>query len=104
MSRMTIGAMLRDDAGLFGEAPALLGDTAELSHHLGGDSLRATQVINLLRDVLGWRTPVQTLFRFPTPALLARELKSLERSDVDAIAGELERLSPEERASVLADL
>jgi oxalate---CoA ligase len=71
---------------------------------LGGDSLRAMQVLNRLQGALDINIPVETLFQFPTPALLADNLKRLKDSDLDALAADLEQLSDEERAKLLSDL
>ncbi|HEY5314609.1 MAG TPA: non-ribosomal peptide synthetase, partial [Pirellulales bacterium] len=68
---------------------------------LGGDSLRATQVLTRLQDALGFSIPVPTIFRCPTPALLASKLEQMRESEIDALAAELEKLSPDERAGLL---
>jgi oxalate---CoA ligase len=49
---------------------------------LGGDSIRATQVISDLVGTVGVDLPPTTLFRHPTPALLASELSRLMQEDV----------------------
>src|SRR5436190_3871621 len=71
---------------------------------LGGDSLRATQVLTRLGQSLGFQIPVPAIFRCPTPALLANKLDLMREPEVDALAAELEKLPPEERASLLNDL
>jgi acyl-CoA synthetase (AMP-forming)/AMP-acid ligase II/acyl carrier protein len=71
---------------------------------LGGDSLRATQVLTRLGQSLGFQIPVPTIFRCPTPALLANKLDLMREPEIDALAAELEKLPPEERASLLNDL
>lgn len=71
---------------------------------LGGDSLRATQVLTRLQSALGFAIPVPAMFRCPTPALLAAKLESMREAEIDGLAVELERLSPEERARMLDDL
>ena len=71
---------------------------------LGGDSLRATQVLTRLQHALGFPIPVPTIFRCPTPALLANKLDLMRESEIDALAVELEKLPPEERARLLNDL
>ncbi|MEN9674162.1 MAG: hypothetical protein RIS76_58 [Verrucomicrobiota bacterium] len=71
---------------------------------LGGDSLRAIRVLNRLQDSLGFNIPVLTLFRFPTPQLLAATLDRMRESEIDALAAELEKLSPEERDRLLREL
>jgi len=45
-----------------------------------------------------------TIFRCPTPVLLANELELMRESEIDALAAELEKLPPEERARALNDL
>ena len=71
---------------------------------LGGDSLRATQVLIRLQRALGFEIPVPTIFRCPTPALLADKLERMREPDIDALAAELENLPPEERARLLNEL
>lgn len=71
---------------------------------LGGDSLRATQLLTRLGQSLGFHIPVPTIFRCPTPALLANKLDGMRGLAIDALAGELEKLLPEERARLLNDL
>jgi acyl-CoA synthetase (AMP-forming)/AMP-acid ligase II/acyl carrier protein len=71
---------------------------------LGGDSLRATQVLTRLQDALGFPIPVPAIFRCPTPALLANKLDLMREPEIDALAAELEKLPPEERARLLNDL
>jgi len=71
---------------------------------LGGNSLRATQVLTRLGQSLGFQIPVPTIFRCPTPALLANKLDLMQEPEIDALAAELEKLPPEERARMLNDL
>ena len=71
---------------------------------LGGDSLRATQVLTRLQHALGFAIPVPALFRHPTAAQLAAKLDALKRSEIDGLAAELEKLPPAERARLLHDL
>jgi acyl carrier protein len=71
---------------------------------LGGDSLRATQVLSRLGPSLGFQIPVPAIFRCPTPALLANKLDLMREPEIDALAAELEKLPPEERARLLNDL
>jgi acyl-CoA synthetase (AMP-forming)/AMP-acid ligase II len=71
---------------------------------LGGDSLRATQVLARLGQSLRFQIPVPTIFRCPTPALLANKLDRMREPEIDALAAELEKLLPEERAQMLNDL
>lgn len=69
---------------------------------LGGDSLRATQVITRLGRSLSLELPTPLLFRMPTPALLAAELERIQaEKELDDLAKDLERLSAEERAKLL---
>jgi oxalate---CoA ligase len=71
---------------------------------LGGDSLRATQVLTRLGQSLGFQIPIPTVFRCPTPALLANKLDPMREPEIDALAAELEKLPPEERARLLSEL
>jgi acyl-CoA synthetase (AMP-forming)/AMP-acid ligase II/acyl carrier protein len=71
---------------------------------LGGDSLRATQVLTRLQHAWGFPISVPTIFRCPTPALLANKLDLMREPEIDALAAELEKLPPEERARLLNDL
>lgn len=77
-------------------------------HHnffsLGGDSLRATQVVSRLEQKLGVPIPATTLFRHPTPALLAGKLDSLREPELDDLAAKLGKLLPEERTRLLDGL
>ena len=71
---------------------------------LGGDSLRAVQVMARLRPALAIEIPVFLLFQYPTPAVLALELeRRIEEVDLAALAAELEKLSPEEIDRLLGD-
>ena len=71
---------------------------------LGGDSLRATQVLTRLQHALGFSIPVPTIFRCPTPALLASKLELMRASEIEALATELEKLPPDERARLFDNL
>ena len=71
---------------------------------IGGDSLRATQVLTRLEQALGFQIAVPTIFRCPTPALLANTLDLMRAPEIDALAAELEKLLPEERARLLSNL
>ena len=71
---------------------------------LGGDSLRAMQLLIRLGQSLGFQIPVPSIFRCPTPALLARKLELMREPEIDALAAELEKLPPEERARLLKEL
>jgi acyl-CoA synthetase (AMP-forming)/AMP-acid ligase II/acyl carrier protein len=69
---------------------------------LGGDSIRATQVVARLMNALGLEISPATLFRRPTPALLAIELARLrEEHEIDTLAEQLRKLPPEEAARLL---
>ncbi|MEX1118674.1 MAG: AMP-binding protein [Terrimicrobiaceae bacterium] len=69
---------------------------------LGGDSLRATQVLTRLSQCFLLELPVPLLFQKPTPALLASELERLQTEiELDDLAAALEGLGPEERAKLL---
>jgi acyl-CoA synthetase (AMP-forming)/AMP-acid ligase II len=69
---------------------------------LGGDSLRATQVLTRLGRSLSLELPTPLLFRMPTPALLATELERIQaEKELDDLAKALERLSAEERAKLI---
>jgi acyl-CoA synthetase (AMP-forming)/AMP-acid ligase II/acyl carrier protein len=69
---------------------------------LGGDSIRATQVVARLMNALGLEIPPATLFRRPTPALLGVELARLqEEREIDALAEQLRKLPPQEVTRLL---
>jgi acyl carrier protein len=69
---------------------------------LGGDSLRAMQVVARLIENFGIEIPPTILFHRPTPALLAHELNRLkDEQGIALLAAELRRLSPEEAARLL---
>ena len=70
---------------------------------LGGDSLRATQVLARLRSTTQRELPVSTLFRFPTPELLAQEISRHDEADIDELADELATLSSEEIDRLLTE-
>ena len=67
----------------------------------GGDSLKATQAVNRLQQALGFEIPVATVFRHPTPALLAGALLRLREADLEALVAALEALPAEERERLL---
>ena len=71
---------------------------------LGGDSLRAMQVLTRLQHTLGFSIPVPTIFRYPTPAMLASKLELMREPEIDALAAELEKLSPREQTRLLNGL
>jgi oxalate---CoA ligase len=71
---------------------------------LGGDSIRAMQVVTRLIKALGVEIPPTALFRRPTPALLATELARLqEEQEIESLAAELQKLPPEEAARLLKE-
>ena len=69
----------------------------------GGDSLKATQAVNRLQQALGFEIPVATVFRHPTPALLAEALVRLREADLEALAAALEALPADERERLLRE-
>jgi len=71
---------------------------------LGGDSLRATQVLSRLEETVDFEIPVTTIFQYPTSALLAHNLERMRKAEVDALSAELEQLTAEERARLLDDV
>ncbi len=72
--------------------------------HLGGDSLRATQVVIRLQQKLAPDLPVGLLFRLPTPALLAARLEELLAAhEIESLAAALSSLSPEDQARLLGE-
>jgi acyl-CoA synthetase (AMP-forming)/AMP-acid ligase II/acyl carrier protein len=69
---------------------------------LGGDSLRATQVLTRLQQTLAIELPVPLLFRLPTAALLGTHLDQLiDSRATDMLAAALAALPPEEQARLL---
>ena len=72
---------------------------------LGGDSLKGMRVLARIRPHLSREIPVTTLFRYPTPALLGLELSRMQEAEdeLDALAGELLNLPPDEVARLLAE-
>jgi len=74
---------------------------------IGGDSIRGTQVIGRLQSGLHVDLPIVTLFHKPTVAELSEYIEaSTDYSDSDAISdilAELEMLSDEEAAQLLAE-
>lgn len=55
---------------------------------LGGHSLLATQLLSRVRDALQISLPLKYLFRYPTPAELARMINALQLTTVTAVAGD----------------
>lgn len=69
---------------------------------LGGDSLRATQVLIRLKQRLALELPVSLLFRLPTPALLGARLEELIAArEIDLLAAALTALPLQEQATLL---
>lgn len=69
---------------------------------LGGDSLRATQVLIRLNRMLALELSVPLLFRLPTPALLGARLDELVASrEIDLLAAALAALPSQEQARLL---
>jgi len=69
---------------------------------LGGDSLRATQVIIRLSQSLGLDLPPTLLFRLSTPAKLAPELERLKaETELDELVSAMSGLSHTERENLL---
>ena len=78
---------------------------------LDGNSLLAIQIATRLRGVVGVDVPVGALFEAPTVALLAAKVdelsaasdEDLDESEIDALLAEVEDLSDEQAAALLAD-
>ena len=71
---------------------------------LGGDSLRAMQVVVRLVNALGADIPPTIMFHRPTVALLAVELAELqEDQELLDLAAQLRKLPPEEAARLLRE-
>jgi oxalate---CoA ligase len=70
---------------------------------LGGDSIRATQVISRLAEEVGVDLPPTIVFRHPTAASLASELTRFvqQERDLAALADELRKMSPGEAMQIL---
>jgi acyl-CoA synthetase (AMP-forming)/AMP-acid ligase II/acyl carrier protein len=70
---------------------------------LGGDSIRATQVISRLAEEVGVDLPPTIVFRHPTAASLATELTRFvqQEKDLAALADELRKMSPGEAMQIL---
>ena len=49
--------------------------------HLGGHSLKATQIVSLIRKQLGLEVPLKLIFEAPTIVLLAENMQGLEKTD-----------------------
>ncbi|MCL2122007.1 MAG: amino acid adenylation domain-containing protein, partial [Clostridiales bacterium] len=52
---------------------------------LGGHSLKATMLVNKIEECTGIRLPLRTVFRSPTPRMLAQELEAPPQSGNEAI-------------------
>jgi acyl carrier protein len=71
---------------------------------LGGDSIRATQVIARLARDLSVEVPPTLLFTFPTVQALAAELAQLaEAHQIETLAAGLSQLSPEEAVRLVRE-
>jgi acyl carrier protein len=69
---------------------------------LGGDSLRATQVVVRLISALGLEIPLTILFHHPTPASLAVYLARLQQNqDIPSLAVESQKLREGEGGQLL---
>jgi acyl-CoA synthetase (AMP-forming)/AMP-acid ligase II len=69
---------------------------------LGGDSLRATQALSRLSQILLLEIPGYLLFQMPTPALLAAKLERIKaENEISDLAVILEQLSAAERSELL---
>jgi acyl carrier protein len=69
---------------------------------LGGDSLRAAQVLMRLEHTLAIELPAALLFRLPTPALLAERLDELLAArEIDLLAAALAALPAQQQATLL---
>lgn len=71
---------------------------------LGGDSIRAMQVVARLVKMLGLEIPPTIIFQKPTVAQLAEELARLqEEQEILALVEELRKLPPEEAERLLRE-
>jgi hypothetical protein len=69
---------------------------------LGGDSVRATQVISRLAKSLAQELPPTILFHSPTPALLAADILQLQNhEEIGLLTEKLHKLSREEVTTLL---
>ena len=71
---------------------------------MGGDSLGAARIAARLTESLGIEVSPAAVFRFPTAAHLSKHLEEIVAPEVEALASELEGLSPEEQARLLEGL
>ena len=70
---------------------------------LGGHSLLATQVLVRIRETFEVEIPIRVFFQDPTIAGLAAAVEGADSSVLAAMVGELEGLSAEEIAALLAE-
>jgi hypothetical protein len=71
---------------------------------LGGDSVRAAQVIGRLAKALALKIPPTILFHYPTPALLAGELLRLQdKQEFTSLVEELQRMPAAEADRLLKE-
>jgi acyl carrier protein len=71
---------------------------------LGGDSIRAIQVIARLAQSLGCDIPPVALFNHPTVAQLAAELARLSETGIRSLADDLTKLPPDNAARLLSEV
>lgn len=71
---------------------------------MGGDSLGAARIAARLTESLGIEVSPAAVSRFPTAAQLSKHLEEITAPEVEALASELEGLSPEEQARLLEGL
>jgi acyl-CoA synthetase (AMP-forming)/AMP-acid ligase II/acyl carrier protein len=121
IQRLGLGARLAEQLSVFHEPPAegmeqRVAATirevlacADVGRHdnffvLGGDSIRATQVIARLARDLSVEVPPTLLFTFPTVQALAAELAQLaEAHQIETLAAGLSQLSPEEAVRLVRE-
>jgi acyl-CoA synthetase (AMP-forming)/AMP-acid ligase II/acyl carrier protein len=69
---------------------------------LGGDSLRAAQLLMRLEHTLALELPAALLFRLPTPALMAERLEEmLADREIELLTAALSALPAQQRATLL---
>jgi acyl carrier protein len=121
IQRLGLGERLTEELSVFYEPPAegleeLVASAirqvlacASVGRHdnffvLGGDSIRATQVIARLARDLSVEVPPTLLFKFPTVKALAAELAQLaEAHQIETLTAALSQLAPEEAARLLGE-
>jgi acyl carrier protein len=94
-------------AGIFGQVLRLKRVSVEDDFFdLGGHSLLATGVVARIRDAFGIELPVRGLFEAPSvaqlAALVARALETRAGTDLGQVLAQVEQLSDEEVAKMLA--